>query len=178
MHLKNLSAPSVATATMPPNLLPHLLIGSQCLTIIWHLTLHQCCERPRWSWSYIASFRTLSLTSRTIQHKACSQVGVLFVCLFGRGFSWGVFLLVWFVVVFLVFGFFFLHRWDQTQYQSVSDSLMTLRLLTFSLFRIEQNTYLDNSCTHRTFLPSIPCIPSGPRAWTCYCLVEKSRELA
>lgn len=131
----------------------------------------------------IASCRTLSLTSRTIQHKACSQVGVLFVCLFGEGFSWfgGFFccfrLLLFFCGFFVVFGFF-LHRQDQTQYQSVSDSLRTLRLLTFSLFRIQQNTYLGNSCTHRTFLPSIPCIPSGPRAWTCYCLVEKLSELA
>lgn len=30
---------------------------------------------------------------------------------------------------------------------------------------------MDNSCIHQAFLPSTPCIPSGPRAWSCYCLV-------
>jgi len=109
--------------TMPQNPLPHLVIGSQYLTIIRHLNLYQCCERPRWSWSYIASCRTLSLTFRTTQHKACSQVVDLFVWDF-------------FVVVFVGLFFFFLNRWDQTQFLSVSDFLRTLRLLTFSLFSL------------------------------------------
>lgn len=120
--------------------------------------MDQYCERPRWPRSYVPNCRALSPTPRATQHRACSQV---FVCLY----IWGRVGLFFLVV--LVFSYTDEIKPDIYQCQTPSGPSGFFHCC----ISVQQDTGLDNNCTHWTFLPSTTCIPSHPIYWTCYCLV-------